>query len=103
MAVESAQTALYEILKALTGLMAPILSFTAEEVWKYLPEEPEKAESVHLVSFPEVKSDYLDDALNERWERIWEIRADRDQGLGRGTEGEEDRTFIGCPGSSPSS
>jgi isoleucyl-tRNA synthetase len=70
----SAQTALYEILKALTCLMAPILSFTAEEVWKYLPQEPEKAESVHLVSFPEVKGDYLDDALNERWEQIWEIR-----------------------------
>ncbi|HUL28973.1 MAG TPA: isoleucine--tRNA ligase [Thermodesulfobacteriota bacterium] len=72
---KSAQTALYEILKTLTCLMAPVLSFTAEEVWKYLPQEPGKAESVHLTSFPEVKSDYLDDALNERWERLWEIRA----------------------------
>jgi isoleucyl-tRNA synthetase len=72
---KSAQTALYEILKALTCLMAPILSFTAEEVWKHLPPEPGKAESVHLTSFPEVKSEYLDDGLNERWERIWEIRA----------------------------
>ena len=72
---KSAQTALYEILKALTCLMAPILSFTAEEVWKHLPPEPEKAESVHLTSFPEVKSEYLDDGLNERWERILEIRA----------------------------
>jgi isoleucyl-tRNA synthetase len=71
----SAQTALYEILKALACLMAPILSFTAEEVWKYIPQEPGKAESVHLASFPEVRSEYLDDALNERWERIWEIRA----------------------------
>jgi isoleucyl-tRNA synthetase len=70
----SAQTALYEILKALTCLMAPILSFTSEEVWKVLPQEGEKFESVHLASFPEVKSDYSDDALNERWERIWEIR-----------------------------
>jgi len=72
---KSAQTALDEILKALTCLMAPILSFTAEEVWKYLPPEPGKAESVHLTSFPEVKSEYLDDSLHERWERIWEIRA----------------------------
>jgi isoleucyl-tRNA synthetase len=72
---KSAQTALYEILKSLTCLMAPILSFTAEEVWKYLPPEPGKADSVHLTSFPEVKSEYLDDALNERWEKIWEIRA----------------------------
>ena len=72
---KSAQTALDEILKALTCLMAPILSFTAEEVWKYLPPEPGKAESVHLTSFPEVKSEYLDDSLHGRWERIWEIRA----------------------------
>jgi isoleucyl-tRNA synthetase len=72
---KSAQTALYEILEALARLMAPILSFTAEEVWKYLPQEPKRARSVHLTSFPEVKSEYLDDALNERWERIWEIRA----------------------------
>ena len=72
---KSAQTALYEILKALTCLMAPILSFTAEEVWKHLPPEPEKAESVHLTSFPEVESEYLDDGLDERWERILEIRA----------------------------
>jgi isoleucyl-tRNA synthetase len=72
---KSAQTALHEILKSLTCLMAPILSFTAEEVWTYLPQEPGKEDSVHLTSFPKVKSEYVDDALNERWERIWEIRA----------------------------
>jgi isoleucyl-tRNA synthetase len=72
---KSAQTALDVILKSLTCLMAPILSFTSEEVWKYIPQEPGKAESVHLASFPEVQSEYLDDALNERWERIWEVRA----------------------------
>ncbi len=71
----SAQTALYEILKALTTLMAPILSFTAEEVWRYLPSEPGKAESVHLASFPETKAEYLDPSLEDRWENIWEVRA----------------------------
>jgi len=70
----SAQTALYEILKALTGLMAPILSFTAEEVWKYLPTGSGKAESVHLTQFPELKTEYLNDSLNDRWEKIWEVR-----------------------------
>ena len=72
---KSAQTALDQILKTLTCLMAPILSFTTEEVWKYIPQESGKAESVHLTSFPEVVNEFLDDALNERWERIWEIRA----------------------------
>jgi len=71
----SAQTALYEILKTLASLMAPILSFTAEEVWKYIPGESGKVASVHLTQFPALKSEYLDEALNERWERIWEIRA----------------------------
>jgi isoleucyl-tRNA synthetase len=71
----SAQTALFEILQALSSLMAPILSFTAEEVWKYIPGESGKAESIHLTQFPALKKEYLDDALNDRWERIWEIRA----------------------------
>jgi len=71
----SAQTALYEILTALTGLMAPILSFTAEEVWKNIPAKTDKAESVHLTLFPEMRSDYLDKELEEEWERVWEVRA----------------------------
>jgi isoleucyl-tRNA synthetase len=70
----SAQTALFEILKSLAGLMAPILSFTAEEVWQYLPGREGKQESVHLTQFPEIQNEYLDEELNERWERIWEIR-----------------------------
>ena len=71
----SAQTVLYEILEGLTRLMAPILTFTAEEVWKYIPSVPGKTESVHLMSFPELKSEYLDESLEEQWERIWEVRA----------------------------
>ena len=72
---KSAQTTLYEILKALTCLMAPILPFSTEEVWKYIPQKEGKKESVHLASFPELQSEYLDDTLNDRWEQIWEIRA----------------------------
>ena len=70
----SAQTILYEILRGLAALMAPILSFTAEEVWSYLPSDAGKADSVHLAAFPQVRTEYLDEGLNERWERIWEIR-----------------------------
>ena len=71
---KSAQTALYEILNALATLMAPILSFTAEEVWRYIPGSPSKGESIFLSPFPEVQNEYLDEALNERWEGIWEVR-----------------------------
>jgi isoleucyl-tRNA synthetase len=70
---KSAQTALYEILKGLATLMAPILSFTAEEVWKYIPSS-NKPESIFLAPFPEVRNEYLDEALNERWDQIWEVR-----------------------------
>jgi isoleucyl-tRNA synthetase len=71
----SAQTALYEILNALTTLMAPILSFTAEEVWKHIPAEGGRPASVHLAPFPNVQSEYADDSLDDRWEQIWEVRA----------------------------
>jgi len=71
----SAQTALYEILETLAILMAPIISFTSEEVWKYLPSQRRKSLSVHLMSFPEVKKEYMDEDLNSRWEKIWEIRS----------------------------
>jgi len=71
----SAQTVLYEILKALTTLMAPILSFTAEEVWTYLPAEAGRPMSVHLAPFPEPRNEYMDDSLNDRWDQLWTIRA----------------------------
>ena len=70
----SAQTALHEILRALVRLMAPILPFTAEEVWKYLPSESDRRESVHLDSFPEIQEAYVDESLNDRWEKIRAIR-----------------------------
>ena len=54
--------------------MAPVLSFTAEEVWKHLPGPSDKPESIFFAPFPESKSDYLDEALHEKWERIWEVR-----------------------------
>ena len=49
----SAQTALWRIGEALVRLVAPILSFTADEVWSYLPQVAGRPESVHLAYFPE--------------------------------------------------
>ncbi len=48
----SAQTVLWTITEALTRLLAPILSFTADEVWEYLPEVAGREASVHLALFP---------------------------------------------------
>jgi isoleucyl-tRNA synthetase len=50
----SAQTALWRIAEALTRLIAPILSFTADEVWAQLPKMEGRAASVHLALFPDV-------------------------------------------------
>ena len=63
----SAQTALYLMADGLTRMLAPILSFTADELWRHLPGERE--ESVHLALFPtpaEIDA-LLDPALVERW------------------------------------
>jgi isoleucyl-tRNA synthetase len=48
----SAQTAAWKIAEALVRLLAPIMSFTAEEVWEYLPKSAGRSESVHLALFP---------------------------------------------------
>ena len=48
----AAQTAVWRIGEALTRLLAPITTFTSEEVWGYLPKVPNRPESVHLALFP---------------------------------------------------
>ena len=53
--------------------MAPILSFTADEVWRYIPM-PDQAQSVHLTEFPAVRPELLDDALAQEWERLLAVR-----------------------------
>jgi isoleucyl-tRNA synthetase len=51
----AAQTAIWRIGEALVRLLAPIMSFTCEEVWQYLPSVTGRLESVHLTTFPEVR------------------------------------------------
>ncbi len=71
----SAQTAMNEILAVLVRLMAPILSFTADEVWQYTKEK-EKAPSVHADLFVAVNDGRKDPELARRWEGIIEIRGE---------------------------
>ncbi|HEV8663029.1 MAG TPA: isoleucine--tRNA ligase [Candidatus Methylomirabilis sp.] len=70
----AAQTALYHLLTGLVRLMAPVLSFTADEVWAALPKAGGGSESVHLESFPAVEGGWLDEALGERWDRLLRVR-----------------------------
>ncbi|MGD0844649.1 MAG: isoleucine--tRNA ligase [Geobacteraceae bacterium] len=75
----SAQSAMYQILEAIVKLIAPLLSFTADEVWRYMPRQVE--ESVHLAEFPPLKPEQRNDGLVERWERIIKVRAEVSRAL----------------------
>jgi len=70
----SGQTAMYLMADGLTRLMAPILSFTADELWRFMPGTRE--ESVHMALFParEELEPLRDAALVERWERLAAVR-----------------------------
>lgn len=70
----SGQTALAKILKAVNLMIAPVLAHTAEEIWLALPGEKGDAKSVHLLDWPVVDEDLVDDELEERWGRLLEIR-----------------------------
>jgi isoleucyl-tRNA synthetase len=72
----AAQTALYRILDTLVHLMAPILSFTAEEIWAYMPDKQRRAASVFLSHIEDVDESFLDDALAAKWERIFKERGE---------------------------
>jgi isoleucyl-tRNA synthetase len=72
----SAQTVLHETLLALVKLMAPILTFTAEEIWGYLPAASREESSVHLMEFPSVQDTFVDEVLAARWERLMEVRGE---------------------------
>ncbi len=91
----SGQTALYRIHYALARLVAPLLSFTAEEVWGYTAKPAGAPESVHLALFPEPEevAAGLDEAKLAAWNRLMEIRNDVLKAL----EEARQAKFIGAP------
>jgi isoleucyl-tRNA synthetase len=54
--------------------MAPVLSFTADEIWGYLPGEREA--SVHLASFPQLTAELADMPLEERFDQLLAVRGE---------------------------
>lgn len=73
LARRAAQTVLYDVLDTLVRVMAPVLSFTADEVWSHAPASAGRVPSVFLAGF---RRDLpTDPALFERWERLFEVRA----------------------------
>ncbi len=71
----AAQTVIYNILRSMTLYLAPVLSFTAEEIWGYLPRSTKNdAESVFFNKMPEKSGVSADEAFMEKWEKIDELR-----------------------------
>ncbi|MGO9258485.1 MAG: isoleucine--tRNA ligase [Bryobacteraceae bacterium] len=90
----SAQTALYRLLDALVRLLAPLMSFTAEEVWTHLGH----SDSVHVAYFPEPSelSAGLPEEARKRsanWDRLMEVRGDVLKSL----ETARNQKLIGAP------
>ena len=71
----AAQTVCYRILDALVRLMAPILTFTAEEVWDHF-RVADKVRSVHLTDFPAVDPAWLDESVERTWETLLRLRGE---------------------------
>ena len=67
----SVQTILYNIIKNLDVLLAPILPYTMEEIYNYIPGD--KLESVHLCDMPEVQDYEID---NKLWEHFFDVKND---------------------------
>jgi isoleucyl-tRNA synthetase len=77
---KSAQSTLWDLLAGLTAAMAPILSFTAEEIWEYLPGRG-RPESVHLAAFPETPPGFPDEALLAKYDFLLKVRGEINRGL----------------------
>ncbi|MEW6213593.1 MAG: isoleucine--tRNA ligase [Nitrospirota bacterium] len=93
----AAQWVLYQILSTMTRLMAPILSFTAEEVWQSKEHRAQNTPplnpplSVFLAPFPEVDKRYLDQELEKKWDDLFLLRDEVNKAL----EIKRSERFIG--------
>ena len=95
----SAQTVLWRITETLARLVAPILSFTADEVWEHLPVVAGREKSVHLAQFLKPEEVFSDEPakLLEEWKQIFGLRdaamvkleeARQEKRIGKGLEAE---------------
>lgn len=70
----SAQSAIYIVIKTLALLSAPLIAFTADEIWDFLPETSAKSASIHLSEFPSYDEALVDKELLAKWEKLFAVR-----------------------------
>lgn len=68
----SAQTALFHLLDALVRMLAPLMPYTAEEVYEYCPAR--EKDSVHLLELQPAHSEWADAEITARWDKLLKIR-----------------------------
>jgi isoleucyl-tRNA synthetase len=76
LARRSAQTVLWQITEVLVRLVAPILTFTADEIWEQLPPVAGREASVHLARFPKPEEVFSEDTVKllADWKTLLQIR-----------------------------
>lgn len=87
----AAQTTIHHVLDHLVRLTAPILVFTSDEAWSFMPGE--KTESVHLASMPVANPAWIDDKLEEKWDELARVKTD----ISKALEGARQTKLIGHP------
>ena len=97
----SAQTAMWRIAEALARLVAPIMTFTADEVWRFLPALKSRPESAHMALFPndhditgEIRDREAAANLRADWEKLVAIRDEVNKAIeqARNEQGHQQRT-----------
>lgn len=91
----AAQWVLNRILMDMIRLLAPILSFTSEEIWSHILKlsntREDLPESVFLAEFPKVTEEFIDEALEDRWDRLIAVRDEANKAM----EIQRKEKFIG--------
>lgn len=70
----AAQMTLYWVTSTLVRVVAPILVFTAEEVWRHLPHIAGDPDSVHLTEWPRLPGEWRDEARAQAWQQLLAVR-----------------------------
>ena len=90
----AAQTAIYRILDHLVRFLAPLLPFTMDDVWGFLPKaKDDPPSSVHLASLPKPQTEWIDDELDERWEQLLRVKGE----IAKALEAARRNKVIGHP------
>ncbi|MDO5559318.1 MAG: isoleucine--tRNA ligase [Oscillospiraceae bacterium] len=88
----AAQTAMYRILSAVARLIAPVMSFTAEEIWSFLPHlDGEDDQSIFLNEMPEKSNISVSAQFDEKWALIYDLR----QAVNKALEEKRNEKVIG--------